>query len=112
MSRRHSTPSQTRARKLRKERQRRFAIADTVHRAVCQYTHSDGVGRCALYSLCGFVLTTLVLGQRYVPQAGALYLHADPKKGPDGWIAFEPQHAGMERGEYHCWLIGPDLGQP
>jgi hypothetical protein len=54
--------------------------AEAVHRAVCEFSGSDGFGQCSLYAVAGFglmVLTKLPLGSCY-PQVGSLYLQPDP----------------------------------
>ena len=79
-------------------------IAEAVHRAVCEFTNSDGCGRCFHYALAGWALACVLFEREYTLQAGSLYIIADP---PDGAVAFEPGQYGFERGEYHCWFSAP-----
>jgi hypothetical protein len=79
-------------------------IAIAVHRAVCEFTNSDGCGRCHHYALAGWVLACSVLKREYILQAGSLYILADP---PNGAVAFEPGKYGFQRGEFHCWFVAP-----
>jgi len=79
-------------------------IAEAVHRAVCEFTDSDGCGRCFHYALAGWVLACSLLKRNYVLQAGSLYIVADP---PYGAVAIEPGQYGFQRGEFHCWFAAP-----
>jgi hypothetical protein len=81
-------------------------IAEAVHRAVCDVTEGDGCGQCMLYAAAGWVLAARVFGRRYMPQAGKLYIVADP---PHGKIAFE--QTSLESGEFHCWFAYSRTGQ-
>ncbi len=80
-------------------------ISGAVHQAVCEYTQSDGLGRCVLYALGAWLLANRLFEKDYILQAGSLYILADP---PNGAVAFDVQHNGMSRGEFHCWVIGVD----
>jgi len=82
-------------------------IAEAVHRAVCDFTESDGCGRCFHYALAGWVLANSLLNPSYTLQAGKLYILADP---PDGAVAIEPGQHGFQRGEFHCWFALPGSG--
>ncbi len=79
-------------------------IAEAVHRAVCEFTNSDGCGRCFHYALAGWALAMSLLKKKYTLQAGSLYILADP---PDGIVAMEPEKHGFQRGEFHCWFAAP-----
>ncbi len=79
-------------------------IAEATHRAVCEFTNSDGCGRCFHYALAGWALAASLLKKEYTLQAGSLYIVADP---PDGIIAMEPEKHGFQRGEFHCWFAAP-----
>ncbi len=79
-------------------------IAVAVHRAVCEFTNSDGCGRCFHYALAGWVLACSLMKREYVLQSGSLYIVADP---PNGAVAIEPGQFGFERGEFHCWFAAP-----
>ncbi len=78
--------------------------AEAVHRAVCEFTDSDGCGRCFHYALAGWVLARSLLKREYMLQAGSLYIVADP---PNGAVAIEPGQFGFQRGEFHCWFAAP-----
>lgn len=80
----------------------RDIIAERVHRAVCDYTHSDGLGHCALYTLAGW----LALGPgKYHMQVGTLRIVTDLTTG-DGF-AMEATDDGWRCGEFHAWLVRP-----
>ncbi len=80
-------------------------MAEAVHAAVCAVTGCSGLGRCAHYAVAGSILATVVTGKRYIPQAGSLYLSADPADPTlyTGMVAED----GIESDEFHCWCIGP-----
>ena len=82
----------------------RTNIAEAVHRAVCDFTESDGCGRCFHYALAGWVLANSLVNPKFALQAGKLYIVADP---PDGAVAIEPGQYGFQRGEFHCWFARP-----
>jgi hypothetical protein len=54
----------------------RLAIADAVHRAVCEYTESDGMGSCHKYAVAGRGLLWY-LGKRTIIQAGTMFCLAN-----------------------------------
>lgn len=81
--------------------QLRHRIADAVHHAVCEFTDSDGYGRCLLYAVAGAHLASRVFGTLYMPAAGSLGILADP---PDGWVVYDVQDAGIEGGTFHAWF--------
>lgn len=83
----------------------RGRIADAVHRAVCEYTQSDGVGKCAFYAAAGWQLATTTLGKKYLPQAGTLRVQFDPER-PEV-MEMLATDGGLDRGEYHCWFALP-----
>jgi len=80
-------------------------MAEAVHAAVCAVTGGSGPGRCAHYAVAGAVLATVVTGKQYIPQAGSLYLSADPAD-PTLYTAMVAED-GIESGEFHCWCVGP-----
>lgn len=80
-------------------------IAEAVHRAVCQYTGSDGFGFCRWYAICGWLLLLDLGYKNVVLQAGRLSLQPDPDE-PTQWIEMDPSHGVL--GELHCWLVLPD----
>jgi hypothetical protein len=80
-------------------------MAEAVHAAVCEVNGGSGLGRCAHYAVAGAILATVVTGKRYIPQAGSLYLSADPAD-PSLYTAMVAED-GIESGEFHCWCIGP-----
>lgn len=69
-------------------------IAEAVHRAVCEFTQTNGFRRCLDYALAGHTLANALLGREYVLQAGGLYIMADP---PNGVTAMES--GDFEQGE-------------
>lgn len=84
----------------------RSRVAEAVHWAVCEFTQGDGFGRCMFYSFAGSVLLSRLTGRPFLPQAGSLWVLAEP---PNVWLEFDVRHgddvwASMERGEYHCWI--------
>jgi hypothetical protein len=80
-------------------------MAEAVHAAVCAVTGGIGLGRCAHYAVAGAVLATVFTGKQYIPQAGSLYLSADPAD-PTLYTAMVAED-GIESGEFHCWCVGP-----
>lgn len=83
----------------------RDLIAEAVHKAVCEFTDSDGFGFCMLYSIAGMGLLGRVFEHKLYPQAGSMGVLIDP---PDYWMVmdgedFQPNVGG----EFHCWLGGP-----
>jgi hypothetical protein len=85
----------------------RQRIASATHRAVCDFTNSDGCGRCFQYALAGWALATKVFQRPYMLQAGSLYIVVDP---PNGVLALEPGQHGFNRGEFHCWFVAQENG--
>jgi hypothetical protein len=87
----------------------RAAIAEAVHRAVCEETGGDGFGHCMLYAVAGMCLSRSVFHtDAYVPQAGALLIQPDPND-PGGWIAQDVSDGGVAAGEFHAWFArGPE----
>jgi hypothetical protein len=85
-------------------------MAEAVHRAVCEFTKSDGFGHCYLYTLAGWSLLIHLEGQGtpYRMQAGSLFLRPDPSR-PLDWVVSSAEDGGLERGEFHCWISSPDL---
>lgn len=83
----------------------RVRIAGAVHRAVCEFTGTDGFGYCYLYAWGGNTLAREVTGRPYRLQAGALRLRLD---GDRGWLTMNPQQDGFGRGEFHCWMARSD----
>ena len=78
------------------------ACADAVHRAVCDFTGTDGFGACMLYAVAGWSLLVALDGPAWLLQAGSARILADP---PDGWLEFDATLPGaLARGEFHCWL--------
>lgn len=84
-------------------------IANAVHRAVCEFTGTDGCGHCPLYCGAGAAVLTYLTGDanRYYIQAGALYVEADPEN--QLWIGHDPSYHdsasdAFRAGEFHCWL--------
>jgi hypothetical protein len=55
--------------------------------------------------VAGAVLATVVTGKQYIPQAGSLYLSANPAD-PTSYTAMVAED-GIESGEFHCWCVGP-----
>ena len=83
----------------------RKAISDSVHRAICQSTKSDGFRHCMLYAVAGCEVASRVFRKRYVLQAGSFYVIADPPRGAlfssDLWSGKTP---GFETVDFHCWF--------
>lgn len=77
----------------------RLAIADAVHRAVCQYTASDGVGSCHRYAVAGQGLLQH-LGKPTVLQAGSLHVLVDDVSQ----YAMSMLGENWHNGELHVWL--------
>jgi hypothetical protein len=78
------------------------ALATAVHRTVCAYTGSDGVGHCQLYAVTGMLLLRTVTGKQWHVQAGSTWILCDP---PDGWWRFDATDPdSRSRGEVHCWI--------
>lgn len=75
-------------------------IAEAVHRAVCDYTGTNGLGHCAMYAVAGMGLL-LGLGDNVCVQVGALELQPDPGD-PTAWLSMDPANGW---GEIHAWLI-------
>ena len=85
-------------------------IAEAVHNAICETTHSDGTCFCLYYAVTGCLLARDVFGKPYLPQAGTLILNCDSESNKV--IAMEPESDGLEGGEFHCWFSLPDSGAP
>jgi hypothetical protein len=82
--------------------ERQAACADAVHRAVCDFTGTDGFGACMLYAVAGWSLLVGIEGEAWHLQAGTARMLADP---PDGWVEFDGARPGaLARGEFHCWV--------
>lgn len=79
--------------------------AEAVHRAVCEFTGTDGFGHCQIYTLAGYGLLTVAKPPHGTPhpQAGALYLNPDPAD-TECWHVFDPEGSGIKRGEFHSWV--------
>jgi hypothetical protein len=86
----------------RKRAKLRAAVAEATHRAVCELSNSDGLGHCMLYAALGATVATVVLGKKYYPQAGCLYLYSDPDD-PDLAFTMDPS-LGLMDAELHCWI--------
>ena len=83
----------------------RRRIAEAVHRAVCEFSGTDGCGLCMLYAIAGAGLLGRVFGSTLHPQAGSLSVLADP---PDRWMTMDASN--FANGEFHCWLGRPSGG--
>ncbi len=83
----------------------RGRIAETVHRAVCEFSGTDGCGHCMLYAIAGAGLLGRVFGTTFHPQAGSLSVLADP---PNHWMTMDASN--FANGEFHCWLGRPSGG--
>jgi hypothetical protein len=77
----------------------RLAIADAVHRAVCEYTESDGMGSCHKYAVAGRGLLWY-LGKRTIIQAGTMFCLANTVY--QDYMTFLGQN--WRQGELHVWL--------
>ena len=77
----------------------RLAIADAVHRAVCEYTESDGLGACHKYAVAGRGLLWY-LGKRTIIQAGTMFCLANTVY--QDYMSFLGQN--WRQGELHVWL--------
>jgi hypothetical protein len=77
----------------------RGRIAEAVHRAVCEFSGTDGCGLCMLYAVAGAGLLGRVFGKTYYPQAGSMSVLVDP---PDNWMSMDARN--FAGGEFHCWL--------
>ena len=89
---------------------KRQAASNAVHRAVCEYLQDDGARRCLEYAVAGALACHWITGERYIPQVGSADIVIDP--GPpivSAWINAETMGGtnGLERGEYHCWIVKP-----
>lgn len=85
----------------------RDKIAETVHRAVCQFTRGDGYGRCAYYTYAGAALLTYLTKEQWLVQGGTLKLWCDAdEQGPLG-LAMDASLGGIEGNEFHSWIVGP-----
>lgn len=83
----------------------RAAIAEAIHRAVCQVTDSDGWGMCAYYARAGAVVATVVTRQEYVFNAGGVRVAVGDRNGDgDLWLAMEPAESGYNGMEFHAWF--------
>lgn len=83
---------------------KRLRVANAVHRAVCKFTNSDGVGWCKLYALAGARLATQVFDADYSVKIGGLNVKCDPKS--DGGWGYVPSRFidPYQAGEFHCWF--------
>jgi len=79
-------------------------ISEAVHRAVCEFTGTDGFGHCLCYAVCGSVVASTMLEKLYLPQAGTVCIFADPPNA----VAMQATDNGLERGEFHCWFGLPE----
>ncbi|QDV37715.1 hypothetical protein [Tautonia plasticadhaerens] len=77
----------------------RGRIAEAVHRAVCEFSGTDGCGHCMLYAVGGAGILGRVFGRTYHPQAGSMAVLVDP---PDLWMTMDATN--FSGGEFHCWL--------
>jgi hypothetical protein len=77
-------------------------IADAIHRAVCEFTGSDGFGHCHAYSVAGFgVLNHLYAEPKCWINAGKARIFHDPS---DPTLCVEMGTDPMA-GDYHCWNV-------
>lgn len=100
--------------------ERRRAVAEAVHRGVCEATDSDGLGHCAVYAAAAVRVLGRLTGERYVLQAGSLTIRlsrAYRDGDPSGFHEFAMDAtAGLGAlsplGEFHSWLgrIHPSRG--
>src|SRR5262245_51509295 len=92
--------------RLRARRQassgRREWIAEAVHRAVCEFTGTDGFGNCMMYAWAGVSLCSRVFQRTYLLQAGSLRIQADPSN-PHSWFTIDASEDGFHIGEFHAW---------
>jgi hypothetical protein len=83
----------------------REQIATAVHDVISDV--DSPVGACALYSLVGALVTSILTGHFYEPQCGRLVVEGEPDElGP---IAFacDPKASGYSGLEFHCWFVRP-----
>ena len=92
-------------------------VADAVHRAVCEFTDTDGYRQCLFYSYAGMAALTNLSNDpnRYRPQAGTLLVQPDPNI--DQWIGNDPTEWASEKmahqaGDVHCWVGSGQRNQP
>lgn len=78
-------------------------MSDVIHDSVCEFTHTDGVGQCYWTTIAAWWLLRQQ-GQNWLPCVGSLSLLIDP---PDGMFTMDASDGGMDRMEFHCWLIQP-----
>ena len=77
----------------------RGRIAEAVHRAVCEFSRTDGLGLCMLYAVAGAGILGRMFGTTFYPQAGSMSVLVDP---PDHWMTMDASN--FANGEFHCWL--------
>lgn len=104
---RHKRTSRRRATRNQKHSLARQLISDGVHEAVCDFTGSDGVGRCVLYSIAGAVVASRVFGRSYYPQVGKFLLRTDPGSKDCWGIDSAVIDDQFLTPEIHCWFAGP-----
>jgi hypothetical protein len=84
-------------------------LAEAVHRGVCDFTDSDGVGQCFYYATASFTIARLVTGLTFQPQIGAIHLRIDePEVGSPGWFHMECEGDGFDIGDFHAWAVVAD----
>jgi hypothetical protein len=79
-------------------------IANAVHRAVCEFTETDGFRSCVAYAQVGAYVANIVShdDNRYVCQAGGVRVRLD--KDDDLCIEMRPAATDYSGLELHCWI--------
>lgn len=81
-------------------------ISDYIHESVCEFTGTNGMGRCHWYACGVSILLTKITGKMYIPQGGTIKWFPDPDDCNKG-VCMDAELGGIETGEWHSWCVGP-----
>lgn len=89
-------------------------VAEAVHRAVCEFTGTDGCRMCMYYAFAGSALLSRLRKRLFIPQAGSLFVQTSEPNDPGLAIKIDfdgDSASGLRRGEFHCWIAMPETSK-